>query len=467
MPHRTAIGPPKALYKALYTGPVDVTGSFLEGLDRVGVRRRDRLGLAVSGGADSMALLELAAWAAPRLDLRLHVLHVDHALRPDSGRDAAFVAERAARMGLVCSILRRPVRRAPRTSVEAAARDVRYFLIDTAAAELECRWVATAHTLDDQAETVLLRALRGTGPSGLAAIRPVRGRIVRPLLWTRRADLRDWLASRGRTWVEDETNLDLERERNWLRQSVMPLVEARRPGAPAALARLAELAARDSDYLDALARRRYEDVVQRRGPALTLPLDVLDDPPAVADRVVLLALADAGSSPDAASVAAVRAVAGAGVSAMCPGRVGVHRAGDRLALAGPSTPPEPWTLPAAGEADSEAWGLRVRVSRRQGEPWWWRCTLDAVSPGELRVRSRRPGDRVRTAGGTRKVQDVLVDAKVPRFARDHVPVLEAGGVPVAVVGLTAPPPAAGDKVVVDVEPRGDGWWSWVRPEASC
>ncbi|MEX2501914.1 MAG: tRNA lysidine(34) synthetase TilS, partial [Trueperaceae bacterium] len=128
-------------------------------------------------------------------------------------------------------------------------------------------------------------------------------------------------------------------------------------------------------------------------------------------------------------------------------------------------PPQPIDLPAEGAAAYADWGVTVRVSRGPRETaWTWRCTLPAES-GELALRGRRPGDRVSTPAGTRKVQDILVDAKVPRFARNGVPVLCCMREPVAVLGL-AGPNAVAHGLVVDVEPMEGGWWSLVRRRAS-
>lgn len=426
-----------------------------------GLREGDLLGLAVSGGADSMAMLLLAADAASATGVRLHVLHVDHALRPGSAADARVVSLAAEAAGVPWTVLR-PASPAAAFASEAAARGLRYTLLEHAADALACRFVATAHTMDDQAETVLMRALRGTGPAGLAGIPRMRGRFLRPLLGVRRAELRAVLAARGVGWAQDPTNADPAFERNWLRTDVLPIIESRRPGAVPALARLASLAARDAAALDLVAAEAYAAAARTTDAVVRVSDRILEQPEAVWTRVLRTALEACGGIADTDATASLRSLAGqrAGASIDCRGGVCVYRLDGELAfVAGALAPPAPATLPLCGERSLGAWRMRVRVSREASEPWTWRCRLSDVSV--LEVRSRLPGDRVATPAGTRKVQDVMVDAKVPRFARNRVPVLVADGRPVAVVGLCGPPPARAG-ILVDVEPEGDTWWIAAR-----
>jgi tRNA(Ile)-lysidine synthase len=180
------------------------------------LRPGDRVLVACSGGADSTALAHLVARSAERLRLaQVTLAHLDHGLRSGSPEDAAFVAALAARLALTIVSERHEVRRRRGESPEAAARRVRYAFLERAARSVGADVVVTAHHMDDQAETVLLRVLRGTGPRGLAAIRPSRAlrrgsklRLVRPLLPFRRDRLREWLARWAETWREDPTNVD-------------------------------------------------------------------------------------------------------------------------------------------------------------------------------------------------------------------------------------------------------------------
>lgn len=208
----------------------------------------DRVLVACSGGADSVALAHLVARAARRLSLGAVALaHLDHGLRPESRDDAAFVAALAARLGVPLEAERRVVRKRRGESPEAAARRVRYAFLERAARAARADVVVTAHHLDDQAETVLLAILRGTGVRGLAGIpaaRPLaegsRVRLVRPLLPFRRARLREWLTRWNEAWREDGTN-DGGNVRARLRARAMPVLAecAGRDPAPL-LARLAD-----------------------------------------------------------------------------------------------------------------------------------------------------------------------------------------------------------------------------------
>ena len=206
----------------------------------------DRIGVAVSGGADSLALLLALQELAPTLGLQLAVLHLDHAWRPESADDASFVAQWAARLGLPLMARRAEELRQARGNREQAARQARYLFFRECLASGEINCVATAHTADDQAETVLLRLLRGAGTRGLAGIWPVvcagpNEKIIRPALACRREELRAWLRAKDETWREDASNWDLGRRRNRIRHELLP--ELTRDYNPALVERLADLAA--------------------------------------------------------------------------------------------------------------------------------------------------------------------------------------------------------------------------------
>ena len=215
----------------------------------------DGVAVAVSGGADSLALLHaLRVLAGPRR-WRLAVVTVDHGMRPGSAADAAFVADHAKAIGLparVCTLTPGDLARHRPAGPEGAARAARYEALWPAADELGCSWLATGHTLDDQAETVLLQLLRGAGPDGLAGMAVRAGRLLRPLLGVRRAETRACCVALGLDWREDPTNADDGPLRNRVRQRLLPLLEELRPGATQVLARTAALAADERDWLDPL-----------------------------------------------------------------------------------------------------------------------------------------------------------------------------------------------------------------------
>jgi tRNA(Ile)-lysidine synthase len=305
--------------------------------------------------------------------------------------------------------------------------------------------VATAHTLDDQAETVLMRAIRGSGVGGLGGIPSVRGIFVRPLLGVRREALRVWLRERGLAWREDESNTDTRFERNWVRRELLPVIEERRPGAAAALARVASFARADDDTLEALAA----DVVARAAiddaGILLEGLDLL--PSSIATRAVRQACWRLDAEPTHTEVGELLTRDGARCGALIGYRMPTGLAIMRHPVAVPTE------VFLAAEMESGDWGVRVRVGPPAPQRWTWRTHVPDTDG--LIIRSRLAGDRVVTTGGTRKVSDVLIDAKVPRALRNFVPVLATETRALAVIGLTHA--ARMSERVVDAEPLDPSW----------
>ncbi|MBI1740838.1 MAG: tRNA lysidine(34) synthetase TilS, partial [Candidatus Koribacter versatilis] len=199
------------------------------------VKAGDRVAVAVSGGVDSVALLLLLLELRSELGIVLSVAHVNHKLRgEESDEDERFVAELARSQDLALHSCAAPLDQKPVSGIEAAARKLRYAFFRQLAREGRVSKIATAHTLDDQAETVLLRILRGTGLRGLAGIHPrlvleeegrAFGEVIRPLLGIRRAELEEFLRERGQPWREDSSNRDPVYLRNRVRHRVLPLLK--------------------------------------------------------------------------------------------------------------------------------------------------------------------------------------------------------------------------------------------------
>lgn len=208
-----------------------------------------RVGVAVSGGADSVCLLDVLAALAPAHGWALTVLHLNHGWRGDSSDgDARFVEQLAARYGFRC-VVERMEGAVPESNLEARGREARRRFFAAQMAALPLDRVATGHTLDDQAETVLFRALRGAGPGGLAGILPVTAEgIVRPLLEMDRAAVGEYLRERELEWREDATNSDVRFRRNALRAVLPELSRLVNPEARRALARLADIALEEEAY---------------------------------------------------------------------------------------------------------------------------------------------------------------------------------------------------------------------------
>jgi tRNA(Ile)-lysidine synthase len=252
----------------------DPAAALEANLGALGIGPGAELVVAFSGGADSLALLALLAHLPDGVRPAVEAIHVDHGLRPESAQEAAAALALARALGVRARVLRVDV--SGRGGVEEAARKARYRALARAAGG---RPVATAHTLDDQAETVLLRLARGAGLRGVSGMRAsatVAGaRIVRPLLQVRRAALRAVVDRLGLRPIEDPTNADRRFARNRLRAEVIPALEAIAPGSVRAIARFAALAAEDEAYLAARARRSagaQSELLVARLQRMPLPL---------------------------------------------------------------------------------------------------------------------------------------------------------------------------------------------------
>jgi tRNA(Ile)-lysidine synthase len=351
------------------------------------------LGLvAVSGGADSVALL-LALHA---LGCRLHVAHLDHGLRADSADDARFVAGLAARLELPCTIERREVAR--KGSVEAAGREIRYAFLNAVARREGAHAIFLGHTADDQVETFLLRLVRGAGIAGLSAMRPKDGLLCRPMLGLWRADVQGYLRGKGQAWREDATNRDRAFLRNRVRHELLPLLQSLNPGVKEVLLREVELLGQRQQELDAELLRR-------------LGLSGRQIAPALAGKPVVLKGGWRLEPPQSS-------------------RAKPHEFDQRLGIPGMVE------LPGVGTVRAKAVPLLDGAVPAHSPGREQYVDLELVGP-ELRVRSRRPGDRFVPLGmsAPKKLQDFFVDEHVPREERDRVPLVTSGDAIVWVVGM--------------------------------
>jgi tRNA(Ile)-lysidine synthase len=416
-----------------------------------------RVVAALSGGSDSVALVHLLRELAEAGELRLAgIVHFNHQLRASADDDERFAAGVAASLGLPFTsdredVAARAIRE--RRSVEDAARTARHAFFERARAASGADAVALGHTRDDQAETVLLRLMRGAGPRGLAGMHPKNGHIIRPLLACRRHDLRAWLAERALPSVEDETNQDVRIPRNRVRAELLPLLETRfNPGIVDVLADQAELSREALEWMDAVTDSLVERIVRRA----TLPdgatrydieaAGVGAAPPALRRRVLWRTMSEAaGRRPIAFGhvAAALRLIEEpADNRADFPGQR-LERIGSSVVLTGrvdgaqgrrapdevsnlfrfPLSIPGEVAMPGAGWVVSAESGAGATV----GNPASSDTALvrfDLCS-GSLAVRNRRPGDRFRPVGlgGQKKLQDYFVDRKVRRNERDAVPLV--------------------------------------------
>jgi tRNA(Ile)-lysidine synthase len=255
--------------------------------------------VGVSGGSDSVALTLLLLDLAPHNGFSLAALaHFNHQLRPSATRDEEFCRCLAERLGLPILVEGCDVRAHAASSglsLEDAARRARYDFLGRAAAEAGATRVAVGHTQDDQAETFLLKLMRGAGLTGLGAIYPKRGLVIRPLLDVSRRDLRGYLAGRGQPWVEDETNDDVENPRNRVRHVILPELDRTAGGATRpAIARAAALMRQDGQWLDDLSLGRFEALTRVTAEQVEIDASALAaEPPPVVRRVLLEAMRQA------------------------------------------------------------------------------------------------------------------------------------------------------------------------------
>lgn len=410
--------------------------------------------IAVSGGTDSTALLLLLADLAPRLGLVLHVAHFDHHLRPSaSAADAAFVADLAASRGATIRIGRAD----PAPQSEDEARALRYAFLRRAARELGAAAVATGHTRDDQAETVLLHLARGSGIAGLGGMRPARDGIVRPLLRIDRADTAAVCRAAGIAPREDPSNRSLRFARNRVRHKVLPELERLNPQVRAALARLADVAATVEADRAARAERALE--VSREDGAIDL--DAIDDE--LRDDALALAWERRRGKPltarHRAALAALAAVRAGSASLDLPGGRVVREYATLRFAPPPAAAADPAPLAPGVAVNWRGWTIALVSERPAGDQG--RFAVPAPED-PLVVRARRPGDRLAGQRGT-KVQDVLTDAKVPaRLRAAHPLVATASGAIWWVVGLecAAGAPTPGRWIVA--RPPAEHSWSSQR-----
>ena len=245
----------------------------------------------MSGGSDSVALTVLLLDLAETLDCAVVSLaHLNHRLRPTADRDEQFCRDLAARLGLSIAVDAVDVQAyatAERLSLEEAARRARYTFLHTTARDCGADRIAVGHTRDDQAETFLMKLIRGAGLTGLGGIYPRRGILVRPLLDSSRAELRAHLVDRGQSWVEDESNEWVGNPRNRIRHRVLPELDLAYSGAARSIARAAAASREDGEWLDDLARNRYADLARVTEEGIELDAKTLQAEPAPVRRRVL------------------------------------------------------------------------------------------------------------------------------------------------------------------------------------
>ncbi len=403
-----------------------------------------RVGVAVSGGADSVCLLHLLLELAPSMEWRLTVLHLDHGLRGDESRaDAAFVRRMAEDLGLPF-VLREADLSGAGDNLEQAARRARMAFFREAIAGDAVDRVAVGHTRSDQGETVLYRFLRGSGTAGLAGIRPVIAPgIVRPLLYIGRAEIEDWLRSRAIPWREDSTNASARFARNRIRHSLLPQLEREwNPALPDVLAHTAEWARAEEEYWADEIERLAERVLEERGGAILVRAAVFSTlPAAVARRLVRHAIERARGGLRSIDFRHIQAALDLAQTARGEGRCSIPglevrrsldwvrfarpagAGGYQFPVAAPSSSPIPGTdsvISLELIENSETSEMSDNVyNGGMGCLDWGRLS------GALELRNWRPGDQYQPVGSTggKRIKTLFQQARIPVWERSRWPVL--------------------------------------------
>lgn len=432
----------------------------------------DSVLVAVSGGADSMALLHALIRLRGEFSLKLSVCHLNHNLRgASSRRDMSFVkgAARALKIPFIGKTLpKRALGKRRGESLQAEARRARYSFFEEAARKAKADKTALGHTLDDQAETVLMRLMKGAGPEGLSGIPPVRDRFIRPLIETERAEIENFLRGEGAGYVTDQTNLKSEYLRNDIRLNLIPFIERRyNPNIKATLARVSSTLRETDSFLESESGKAYLKALKRgrggggggggEGGEGRVVLDrarLRRLHPALLKMVFLRAASVLGKRAQLTGshiglfVNLVKGGEPAGVLRL-PGPLFAKREYDRLIIS--SASPEgklpgrfDVKLKVPGKVRAGAGYVKATLIKRSPK------TIGMLKGGPfaayfdyrglktpLRVRSTRPGDRIVPFGmkGHKKLKEVLIEAKVPREVRRLVPVLTSGGTVLWAAGL--------------------------------
>ncbi|MGN0968164.1 MAG: tRNA lysidine(34) synthetase TilS [Oscillospiraceae bacterium] len=408
---------------------------------------------AVSGGADSMCLLHLLHTLAPEGGFSLRAAHFNHGLRgAESDRDEEFVRAWCEERGIPLSVGRGDVRgEAARSGrgIEETARALRYAFLERTAQELGASRIATAHTADDNAETLLFHLVRGSGLQGLTGIPPRRGKVVRPLLTCTRAEVEEYCARHNVAWVEDSTNADETYTRNFLRRRVMPLLEQANPRAAEHLSAAAERLRADNDCLNTQAaqaaaqgHRTPDGLVIEAGLLAELP-----DPVALRAVRRLLEQAGGGKNCTAAHMDALLRLCRSGDPSGrvdLPGMTARREYGDLVLKAAEEPPPPPPPMPVQEDGQTvygdTGWSVACRKtvcpekSFKKPDTFYLSC---AKIKGALTLRPRRTGDAIELPGRSGKtLKKLFIDEKIPLERRALVPVLadDAGVLAVASFG---------------------------------
>ena len=442
--------------------------------------------VAVSGGADSLALLYGLHALRTQLNCQLHVAHLNHCLRSDADVDAAFVQQHATHLELPCTIRRAEVpllMKQWKLSVEASARRARYQFYEDVCTQIRATKVALGHQRDDTAETVLMNLIRGSGTTGLKGIGPVRDvKFIRPLAGFTRQQIEVFLTSMGLVPRQDSTNADTRYLRNRIRHELIPLLETDyNPNIKAGLSRTADVLGTESEYLDTVTQEAFEacriqDLNEVETPiksgSIVLDIAKLQQYHiAVQRRVLRQCFSEMlGYTDDLYFThceAMLNLIEGDSPNAILalPNGLRFRRSYQCLIfeISTGAIETESFAYPLAAPGKAFITALNAEIIAELGDirsreaPEFPDGKFEAVFDYEklkgafanlasetlsLTIRNRQQGDRFQPHGmrGTKKIKDFLIDAKVPRYERDRIPLLVCGGEILWIVGYTTSEP---------------------------
>jgi tRNA(Ile)-lysidine synthase len=409
------------------------------------LRPGDKVVVGVSGGPDSVALLDLLWRLREHLQVSLHTAHLDHCLREEAAEEAEFVRGLAAAYDLGVTVGKRDVpsyAAARKLSIEVAARKIRYRFFETIMSRTGATRTALGHHADDQAETVLLNFIRGAGLTGLRGIPPVRAPYVRPLIEIRRAAIEAYCAFRGLRPRLDNSNLQAVFLRNRIRCELIPYLQREyNPEIVPALCRLADITREEDRFMTDETEKALARLTAPSDAALGLKSDLLAClPPALARRVIRLAWRNAAggvSELDFLHTEKVRHLLtmDAGREAVLPGGAKAVRSPDAIWFFPRRTEPvpeyqRPVRIPGATFIPELNMVLEASINEDYTDPAGLPAAealmdFDRVEPPAV-VRKRRPGDVFHPFGfpATVKLKDFLIGQKIPRHRRDRLPLVE-------------------------------------------
>ena len=402
----------------------------------------DKVLVAVSGGPDSVAMLHALHTSSAEFGITLHIAHLNHGIRGDqSNLDKVFACNLAHSLKLTITVGNADVpalRATMRVGEEEAARIVRYKFLHDTATELGINKIAIGHTADDRAESVLLNIIRGCGVDGLGSIRPVSGNIVRPLIEATRADVERYIAEHALPYRVDESNADVTYARNRVRHELIPMLEREfNPNVRNAVVRLAEIAAAQSDLIESLAESALHEIAYGNaldaGLFLRLPETIQFQ--AIRSEILRLKgdLRDVTFEQVERVIEALRSGNDFAI-ALPSGEIYASRKGNAFHIRRreklPVVQPFDYALAVPGALSIPAIGMTLHcdvvdnpIAGRLPDD---EAMIDADCViGALRVRNVRPGDRIEPLGmsGSKKLQDVFVDKKLPRRERARAAVV--------------------------------------------